>query len=65
MTRFVYAASEHDFVAMLQAFEEMGVKLNRFDPSEVRRGYSIKQYLIVCDLSCYKFHFCTCSTPMW
>lgn len=32
--RFVYAACEHDFVSMLVAFEEMGIKLNRFDPAE-------------------------------
>lgn len=36
LCRFVYSASEHDFVSMLVAFEEMGVKLNRFDPAEVR-----------------------------
>lgn len=35
LLRFVYAASEHDFVSMLQSFEEMGVKLSRFDPAEV------------------------------
>ncbi|CAM9980398.1 unnamed protein product [Pylaiella littoralis] len=33
-SRFVYAACEHDFVSMLVAFEEMGIKLNRFDPAE-------------------------------
>ncbi|CAM9692279.1 unnamed protein product, partial [Hapterophycus canaliculatus] len=31
---FIYAGCEHDFVSMLVAFEEMGVKLNRFDPAE-------------------------------
>ncbi|CAM9245435.1 unnamed protein product [Scytosiphon promiscuus] len=33
-SRFIYAGCEHDFVSMLVAFEEMGVKLNRFDPAE-------------------------------
>ncbi|CAN0308249.1 unnamed protein product [Discosporangium mesarthrocarpum] len=35
-SRFVYAANERDFTSMLQSFDEMGVKLNRFDPAEVR-----------------------------
>jgi len=32
--KFVYSTSEMDFVSMLQSFEEMGIKLNRFDPGE-------------------------------
>ncbi|CAM9259329.1 unnamed protein product, partial [Phaeothamnion confervicola] len=36
--RFVYAASTMDFVSMLRSFEEMGVKLNRFDPAEDMRN---------------------------
>ncbi|CAN0464708.1 unnamed protein product, partial [Ectocarpus sp. 12 AP-2014] len=32
--RFIYAGCEHDFVSMLIAFEEIGIKLNRFDPAE-------------------------------
>lgn len=36
--RFIYAGCEHDFTSMLVAFEEMGVKLNRFDPAEDMRS---------------------------
>lgn len=36
--RFIYAGCEHDFTSMLVAFEEMGVKLNRFNPAEDMRS---------------------------
>lgn len=38
VTRFIYAGCEHDFTSMLVAFEEMGVKLNRFNPAEDMRS---------------------------
>jgi CubicO group peptidase (beta-lactamase class C family)/tRNA A-37 threonylcarbamoyl transferase component Bud32 len=33
-SKFVYSASEMDIVSMLESFEDLGVKLNRFNPAE-------------------------------